>query len=754
MKKINLMMVGAAGLLLASCANDADLQGPASGDGNVTITVSLPELTPNTRADFGTGMSSKVLQYAVYYADADGNPTELAFADQAAFGNSTTTTLSLNLLNKQYVIAFFAQSGASATEKSYVFDADEKTINVDYSKMTSGTNLADGYDCFYNTEVVDLTSDGSTTPSASFDVKLYRPVAQINWGANDIDATDEITSIYGAGGENIMTQLTVDESSKLATSLNVFTGVVEKDFYGVIGGENPNFAKPASEYVYPVAYPTNQYIALQYVLVGVPQVISGDATTASVYEVVLDINNGANGTSTYNNAVEVLNMPLQPNYQTNIYGALLSNNVSFNIEVMPGFAGTYNEPLAWDGTTVTYPSVSADGNTYTASKASDLAGIIDMVNGTNGQTKETFEGKTIVLASDLDMGGHNFEGIGQASRSSSSASGNAFMGVFDGQGNTISNIQISNSDASGNSSVGFIGNLAGSTAALKDVTFENIEIAGGAAEQAGIVGLVTDGATVSGVTISSGSISATEGAGLVGRVLKSGTVTNCENHADITVTAKNGAGIAGAAYYSVTGKCDITISNCKNYGNIKATGTGAETLGGIVGTCAANVIGCTNYGNVGADNTTSTVGGIVGYQVSCGSIKNCENNGTVNGTTYVGGILGWIGGSTYDYQEPIYLTDNTNNGALDGTGNVGGILAINRNGGYLEGNVNNAPSMKGGTVAGIISNAGQYGTQAGGYIYLVSGNVNNTSLDAMTATSKKAEIFTGTLYVGNELETN
>ncbi|MCH5218479.1 MAG: hypothetical protein J1F07_08055 [Muribaculaceae bacterium] len=735
MKKINLMMVGAAGLLLASCANDADLQGPASGDGNVTITVSLPELTPNTRADFGTGMSSKVLQYAVYYADADGNPTELAFADQAAFGNSTTTTLSLNLLNKQYVIAFFAQSGASAAEESYVFDAEERTINVDYSLMKSETNLADGYDCFYNTEVVDLTSDGSTTPSASFDVKLYRPVAQINWGANDIDATDEITSIYGAGGENIMTQLTVDESSKLATSLNVFTGVVEKDFYGVIGGENPNFAKPASEYVYPVAYPTNQYIALQYVLVGVPQAISGDATTASVYEVVLDINNGANGTSTYNNAVEVLNMPLQPNYQTNIYGALLSNNVSFNIEVMPGFAGDLDNPLKWDGSTVTYPS-TINGK-VAINRASDLAGLANMVNGADGQQQTDFSGQTVVLNADFDMGGNSLS-LGSATRSSATASGNSFSGVFDGQGHTISNITITNEGGSANDCIGFIPSLSGPDAALKNVTFSEINIDGGAAEQAGVVALVTGGGTVSGVTVTSGSITCAETCGaVVGRMIATGTISDCKNEgASVTGTQKVG-GVVGAAYYNST-DAYMTISNCSNSGTV----TGTKVVGGVIGMSAAIVTSCTNTGSVNSSSTE--VGGIVGWQYFSGKIMSCTNKGAVTATgSIIGGIVGNISyanvSTSYPLLETIEVSGNTNEAVITGSGEVGGIVGRFNSPGICINNTNTASELvasSNGSVAGIIGSIQGTGVQ-------VANNTSTTTVDNMTGKTK-SELYNGT----------
>lgn len=763
MKKINYLILGLAGIAMASCSQD-ELVGPANGDGNVSVRIHLPGDALGTRAgtDYGNGTSNKVLNYAVY----DANSGNLLFEGVEPFGTSTETVLNLNLLKNSYKLAFFAQSVASQNTAAaeapsnavYEFNATAQTITVNYENMTSKGNFNDAYDCFYNV----VTVDGAT--AGSIDVDLYRPMAQINWGTDDIASTDEIKTIFGPDGEYIVSTLAVNSQDGLPTTLNFMRGELSGSYTGDLGEfEIPQGAYPIEGY---------DYVAVQYVLAGAPAaIVSADngmtASSQTLYDLTLTISNAGNpelnGDPYQADAVAVQSVPVQANYQTNIYGTLLSYNFSANIEVIPGFADTNNVPVTpWDGKTLTYPEVTNSATPVTITQPSDLAGLADMItNGTNlpAGVPQDFKGYTIQLEGNVDMGGNSLS-IGVATRAGTTTTDSTkpFRGTFDGNGKTISGLNITYKGDSGDAVAAFIPNLD-NTGELKNVTFDNVTIDGGAAEQASIVGLVTNGAKVSGVTVSGGSITATEGAaGIVGRILSEGTVENCTNYADITVSAKNGGGIVGAAYYGNKG---MTISNCKNYGKVVATAK-VESIGGIVATCSADVIGCINYGPVGDSTIAAPAGGIVGYQISSGSIKNCTNEGTIMGAAEVAGIVAFIGNVTYaGYTTNIYLTGNTNKGTLNGSGTVGGIIGINRNGCYLENNTNSAPSMTGKTVAGIVGNAmtNQGTTSAEGYVWLVfnsegvNSNVNNTLLVDMHGTTVQ-DIFTGTLYVGSVLTTN
>ena len=146
MKKLNYLLLGLAGLAMASCSQE-DIVGPAgNGDGNFAITVKLPgDLA--TRA-LGDGLAADNLHFAVYDMSS-GNPV-FSFEDEATFDNSLQTTLNLNLISgKTYKLAFFACSPDA--EDVYTFTPDGATPNiaVDYSKMTGSADIADAYDCFF-----------------------------------------------------------------------------------------------------------------------------------------------------------------------------------------------------------------------------------------------------------------------------------------------------------------------------------------------------------------------------------------------------------------------------------------------------------------------------------------------------------------------------------------------------------------------------------------------------------------------------
>ena len=87
-----------------------------------------------------------------------------------------------------------------------------------------------------------------------------------------------------------------------------------------------------------------------------------------------------------------------------------------------------------------------DGATeFTNATPAQLLGFENIVNGTDGKAPDTFQGKKIILASDIDLAAiENWTPIGKLDASVS------FMGEFDGNGKTISNLTIAPT-SSGNS---------------------------------------------------------------------------------------------------------------------------------------------------------------------------------------------------------------------------------------------------------------------------------------------------------------
>ena len=206
------------------------------------------------------------------------------------------------------------------------------------------------------------------------------------------------------------------------------------------------------------------------------------------------------------NTLNVPNVPMRANYQTNIYGSLLTSTTDFTVTIQPAFLTPSLSVAEWDGMTVTYPTVDEATKSVAIQTPSDLAGLAHMVSGTNGQTAKDFAGYTVKLNGDFDFKGYEFPMIAAgATRKDGDSQGRAFSGVLDGQGHTIKNLTISKPSAAANDAVGFIANLKGAGAALKNLNIENLNIST-SAEQAGLVGLVSEGASVSGVNVKSGNL--------------------------------------------------------------------------------------------------------------------------------------------------------------------------------------------------------------------------------------------------------
>ncbi len=393
-------------------------------------------------------------------------------------------------------------------------------------------------------------------------------------------------------------------------------------------------------------------------------------------------------------------------------------------------------PGAWAGKSVTGWYDEAK-DAYEISSPEELAGLAQLVNAGN-----TFKGKTVNLKASIDLGGREWTPIGNGTRLATLAMGGKFEGTFNGGYKTISNLTITQGQAS--SSVGLFGNLSGGT--VKGLYLENVAIDVPAEQVGGAVGLLVNGATVQSVTVRSGSVKGAEGTGgIVGRMVSQGTVASCTNSGAAVSSGKNTGGIVGAAYYDNKG---MAVKSCTNKGTV----TGGVCTGGIVGFSVADVESCANSGAVtGSGNGT---GGIVGEQQNAGSVKGSTNSGAVKGTAYVGGIVGWVrysgADSAYPTKTAVAVTGNANSGAVEGSGgSVGGIVGSLYEKGTVSGNTNTAATVSGsGNVAGLVGEIyngaeetvvlGNYSTTSG--LAFVNGAGKRVTLNFSSAAGDDIEV--------------
>ena len=222
------------------------------------------------------------------------------------------------------------------------------------------------------------------------------------------------------------------------------------------------------------------------------------------------------------------------------------------------------------------PGYTVDGNTYIVASAEGLKNIASLVN--SGAT-----GINITLDTDLDLTDMEWTPIGADYN-------NAYTGIFDGNGKTITGLTFNQSETS---NVGLIGYL-GSGGKVQNLTLENVNL-NGDWDVGGVVGYNNNG-TVTACT-ASGSINGKE---YVGGIVGSnylGTVTACYN----TSSTVNGSYLVGG----VVGQNNKGIvTACYN-----ASGSiyGEVTVGGVVGNNnTGTVTACywSNYAGYGIGNGT------------------------------------------------------------------------------------------------------------------------------------------------------
>ncbi len=434
---------------------------------------------------------------------------------------------------------------------------------------------------------------------------------------------------------------------------------------------------------------------------------------------------------------------------------------------MYGFAGSYAQTYAEAYENVHFHAFqtpaepvydydwydNASSDIYVIRTAADLWGLADLMD----IGEDSFAGKTIQLANDMDLGGLTASGYGVKANQWYGLDG--FQGTFDGQGHTISGVYV---NASASDYMGFFTQLSG-TAAVKNLTVEGKitgrdyvggivgKNVGGTIENCTFRGIVTGGdqygyiggiagyasGTITGCK-TYGSVSCTlsvindtllTGAvgGIVGYTGIS-TIQNCDNHAAVTGNAFSIGGIAGQAIMKAA------VTDCTNNGTV----TGPQFVGGIVGRVTASglkiITGCVNNGSI---RGVTYVGGIAGaFAGHMTSAEKCRNTGSVAATNYAAGILG--------YSEAGKIVQCANTGRITAKSHAAGIIAKDSGFGvwdsYNTGDIAATSSLAGGIIA-FANNANDEGNM-----------INCYNTGAVTAPSQAAPL--GNVYSDGDIFEN
>ena len=200
---------------------------------------------------------------------------------------------------------------------------------------------------------------------------------------------------------------------------------------------------------------------------------------------------------------------------------------------------------------------------------------------------------------------------------------NRYMGTFDGNNKTITNLYINaNQEYSGLFGYTFI-------STIKNLTFVNANVTNTNSFTGILVGYGYGGTYQNIMTSTSCEVNGGDGTGGIAGKL-AGNAYNCVNYA--TVQGKEQVGGLFSSYDSST-----SITACANYGKVTAS---SQWVGGLVGYFGSGTIqDCANYGDV---KGTERVAGMAGY-VYEGKIQNVFSYGSISATngTEVGMVFGY-----------------------------------------------------------------------------------------------------------------
>ncbi|MBM0155352.1 hypothetical protein [Segatella copri] len=236
----------------------------------------------------------------------------------------------------------------------------------------------------------------------------------------------------------------------------------------------------------------------------------------------------------------------------------------------------------------------SEGSPYIITKAEELAWFRDAVNDGNyeicakiADNVEVIDLKDFCHAADAsqNLKELSWEPIGNSDWS--------YVGTFDGNGKTITNLYINATQAY----MGLFGRIYKST--IKNLTFENANVTNTENDIGILAGYAGNGNTLQNIKISN------------------------------TCQIKGGNDFTGG----IAGYLDGNAYNCVNY----ATVQGTEDVGGLVGYFESGTIkDCANYGDI---TGTSNVGNLIGNAYTC-NLNNVLGTGNVTATnTKPGGIL-------------------------------------------------------------------------------------------------------------------
>lgn len=321
-KAIFSLVVSAVALLTTACAKEAVEGVNAGSEVAVTFNANLRDITSRALGDGTTATQLTVLVY-----DKDNN---FLLEKNETLDEFLHATVNLSLVkNETYSFVFWAQAADNAP---FILDKTNGIVKIDYA---AANNEAGDAFMFYREPI-------TVTTTLMESIELTRPFAQINLGTSDMAA---VKTLYGADAfANATTSLTIDG---IYSELNLLGGTIIGDAGKVVFTDAQI---PAGEFQ--IGSNHYNYLSVNYVLMGKDK----ELIPSVEFKV-----NGISGCAA--KTISLTDVPVQRNWRTNIYGALLSIDAQFEIDTKPGFDNDHNNGMVEKTTIEDLNAAFAAGNT-------------------------------------------------------------------------------------------------------------------------------------------------------------------------------------------------------------------------------------------------------------------------------------------------------------------------------------------------------------------------------------------------------
>lgn len=352
MKQTKYILAAALAVLALGC-NKEQVAVDGTPDGEEVAVTFAAELPGTITKAIGDGLTAKNLSVAVYDDVSNAAGTHIVTLDKTAVFDALHTTVEYSLVKgKTYHFIFWAQAEGAP----YTFNPETKKVAINYT----GAANDEKRDAFYAVKTLKVTGP-ATEP-----VQLHRPFAQVNFGTSDSAATTD------AGVTPTASLFTATDA---ASSFDVFAGEgtdpVRISFTEATLPAEQLTLKDGTSYT---------YLAMNYFIP------AGKLSETHV----------SNLSATFKGASDdvVISVPsakVQANYRTNIVGNLLTDQVVFNVEIVPAFE---------DETTIDIENITTAADLRTALANGHSAKLAADI--TIDETISVPAGKDVIL----DLNGH------------------------------------------------------------------------------------------------------------------------------------------------------------------------------------------------------------------------------------------------------------------------------------------------------------------------------------------------------------